>query len=375
MRILMIGPFPPPIHGMSLANITLKEGLGKRAHQIVTIDTHTGRTFGNLKNQGRFSFQKVWGSLVGIVKGIWAILFGFQPEFVYITPAQSQWGYLKYTPFIFAAAIRRIPTFIHIHGGYFRTMFDGSRGWKRWLIEKSLSLLTGVIVLGSSLRYMFEGIVPEEKILYCPNGVENDIFASEEEINQKIKNLNIEPEVKVLYMSNLMRSKGVLDLLEAVMVLKNEGHAIHLNIAGAIEPDIEQEIEEYFKLLGEAVTYHGVVQGQVKKDLFLKNEIFCLPSGHPLGEGQPLSILEAMANGCFIVTTDIGGIKDIASGPWATFVNKHDPTDLALKLKTPINASVLRQGWEEAKRKYIQGIFIKRIEEILDRAMKLDGKA
>ena len=358
----MIGPLPPPIHGMSLANRMLRDGLLERGHKVETLNTHTGTSFGNLKNQGRFTPSKLVRSVCQILRGIVLILFGPKLDVVYITPAQSEWGYLKYTPFIFSSAIRKTKVFIHIHGGYFRTMFDASKGWKRRLIKKSLDCLSGAIVLGPSLRNMFEGLMPEEKIFVCPNAVEDEIFATKEEIEEKISLWEKDDTIRIVYLGNLMRSKGIIDLLEAVKGLQKEGFKVHLDVAGAIEPDVEQEVRKFFSELGEIVTYHGVVQGRQKKNLLLRNYAFCLPSKHPFGEGQPISILEAMANGCGIVTTNHGGIKDVAEKAFSLFWDKGDnenqPLEIVLK-QTKSDLSLF--AWEAACKNYREKKFVNNI--------------
>jgi len=65
----------------------------------------------------------------------------------------------------------------------------------------------------------------------------------------------------------------------------------------------------------------------------LRNYIFCLPTYYP-NEGQPISILEAMANGCAIVTTDHGGIKDVVTKENGIFVGKSNPCDLKNALQS-----------------------------------------
>lgn len=332
MRILMIGPFPPPIHGMSLANRMLRDGLVERGHQVATLNTRTEISFGNLKNQGRFTPKRLVGSVSQIIKGIVRILFSPSLDVVYITPAQSEWGYLKYTPFIFSSTLRGVRVFIHIHGGYFRTMVDASKGWKRGLIKMSLDRISGAIVLGQSLRYMFEDLVPDGKIFVCPNAVEDEIFATKEEIEEKIRRWEKDDTIRIVYLSNLMRSKGILDLLEAVKTLKNEGIKVHLDVAGAIEPDVESEVRQYFSELERVVNYHGVVQGLKKKDLLLRNYIFCLPTYYP-NEGQPISILEAMANGCIPFVTTHAGVRDIVSLDSGFFVPASCPDLLAGSLR------------------------------------------
>ena len=52
------------------------------------------------------------------------------------------------------------------------------------------------------------------------------------------------------------------------------------------------------------------IDGERKKELYLSSHIFCLPTYYPY-EGQPISILEAYATGCVVITTPHGGIPDI----------------------------------------------------------------
>lgn len=374
MKILIISLFPPPITGVSLASQMLSEGL-KRDHAIEKVNMITGKSFGNLSNQGKASFGKLVKTLHKTSQCLFKVIFSSGLDTIYITPGQTVAGYIKYAPIIWAARIRKIPCFIHIHGGYFRTMYDGLRGWKKRAVDNSLKGLAGAIVLGPSLRVMFEGLVPDKKIFVCENGVEDEFFATEEEIRQKIERYNTDDTIRVVYLSNLMESKGILDLFEAVKMLRNRGKKIHLDVAGAIEPVIADRVEAYLKELGDSVTYHGVVQGEKKKELLLNNFIFCLPSKHPYGEGQPISILEAMANGCVIVTTDHGGIKDIVNEEYGVFVEKNNPEAISKALcGEPLHENSILRSWQEADAKYHVDWFVERIEDILLSKVSREGK-
>ena len=57
------------------------------------------------------------------------------------------------------------------------------------------------------------------------------------------------------------------------------------------------------------IIYHGDVCRNQKKQLFSKAHIFILPTLY--AEGQPVSILEAYASGCAVITTGQKGIMDI----------------------------------------------------------------
>lgn len=366
MRLVMLGPFPPPIHGMSLANEMLYKGLTKN-HEVYRVNTKSGLILEDISKQGKFNLKKIYYAIWPIIKGVTTILFGKRLDVIYITPGQSGLGYIKYIPFMWAANVRSIPYFIHIHGGSFRDEYDKTSGIKRKLINYSLKRLAGAIILGDSLKYMFQGLIPDEKIYICENGVEDDIFATEEEIEKKVAQYDADDTIRILYLSNLLKTKGILDLFEAIKLLNNRNIKVHLDVAGSIEPEIEDEVNRYLSELGESAKYHGVVTGQKKKGLLLRNYIFCLPTYYP-NEGQPISILEAMACGCTIVTTDQGGIRDIVNSTYGSFVDKKDPTGLAEAIINSYKCYNDKgiNGWKIAKDKFTLNDFYERIELILD---------
>ncbi len=197
---------------------------------------------------------------------------------------------------------------IHLHGGGIRsTVFE-----KYPLLEAMnrffLKRVGGVIVLGPSLVNIFKGRMNSERIHVVPNFSEDYLFCDEQEIEKKF--FNIKP-MRILFLSNLIDGKGHNELLDAYksldQKLKNE---IELHYAGSIESEddkkrILQAAEEE-----RTIFYHGTVTGEEKRKLLAGSHVFCLPTYYPY-EGQPISILEAYASGCVVLTTDQGGIGDI----------------------------------------------------------------
>lgn len=366
MKILMIGPFPDPITGMSVSNQMLLAGLKENGHEVEFIDSNAERTFTSLKAQGKFSLKKILNSVRPIAIGCYKILFE-KFDVVYITPAQSYLGFMKYTPFINVAKSKNIKCYIEFHGGFVRIMYDSVDEKKKQALKSYFNKTSGVIVLGNSLTKMFDGILDKSKVLVCENGVQDEYMLAESGFIEKLHNNEKIEELKLLYLSNLMLSKGILDLMKACIKLKGENFKFHLNLAGNIESEIVEEVEAMIGELGDSVTYHGVVQGEKKAALLKENHVFCLPTYYP-NEGQPISILEAMGNGLAIITTTQGGIIDIfMDGENGAVCNKKDPDSIySAIMKCNENYRVYsKKNYYESLSKYNRKAFVGRIENII----------
>jgi glycosyltransferase involved in cell wall biosynthesis len=79
-----------------------------------------------------------------------------------------------------------------------------------------------------------------------------------------------------------------------------------------------------------------------------------------------------MANGCVIVTTDHGGIKDIVNEGYGVFVEKNSPNSVVEGIeKAMINYLKKSEfAWTIASSKYKMSDFAKRVESTLNHSMK-----
>ena len=106
------------------------------------------------------------------------------------------------------------------------------------------------------------------------------------------------------------KSKGYEYLLNEIEKMPQSlTRSFYFNFAGSFRNKKEKEIFEKKINSFNNITYHGFVNENEKYKLYKKAHIFCLPT--QLMEGQPISILEAYASGCFIITTNKPGIMDI----------------------------------------------------------------
>ena len=128
---------------------------------------------------------------------------------------------------------------------------------------------------------------------------------------------------RILYMSNLMESKGYYRLLTACKQLLQEGYLLNVEFCGAfVESVAEKGVEAIArqrqsqfldeisrKPLDSAIRYRGTVSGNQKHECFDKANLMVLPTDYPW-EGQPLSIIESMARGIPVISTRHAGIPE-----------------------------------------------------------------
>lgn len=300
-KILMITPLPPPMTGQALACQILYEHLLNTHNDVENINLSKQSFVSGVDSFSRI--KEIFGVLVQVFKK------SSSADQIYFTPAESIAGNLK-DLLIYILIYRRIRnTVIHLHGGAgMRKILCNKRNPLRYLNAFFISKMQGVIVLGDRLADIYDGLIAADKIHIAPNFSQPDYFISTKDLKQKYKKNG---PINIIFLSNLLPGKGYDDLLNGYKKLPPEYRDIvHLDFAGGFENDDAKN--NFIAAISDMpnVIYHGVVSGEKKKKLLQEATVFCLPTYYPY-EGQPISILEAYASGCVVLTTDHSGIFDI----------------------------------------------------------------
>lgn len=169
-----------------------------------------------------------------------------------------------------------------------------------------------------------------------------------------------------LFLGKLSEAKGLTVLLRAVQRLRMRGHSFRLLVGGnGDEHAFRHEVEQLG--LSDTVDYLGWVSGKQKALLLASADIFVLPSR---SEGFPVSIVEAMAFGASIVSTNIPGVIDaITHRREGLLVPPDDVDALSDALAALITTPELRvQLSVAARRRFIERFTIQRTAEELARA-------
>ncbi|MFH0876266.1 MAG: glycosyltransferase [archaeon] len=168
-------------------------------------------------------------------------------------------------------------------------------------------------------------------------------------------------ENSVLFVGNLIKIKDPITFIEAVNILFKKNKKLTVTIVGIgdMEEEIAAKIEEY--KLGKVVKLLGRVEHNEIKKLYLKSKVYVCSS---IGEGLPNTIIEAIACGCRVVATDVGGIPEIGvvENKCGTLVTPGDAALFASAIEdelakkenlTGISKITEKFNWEKVARNYI----------------------
>jgi glycosyltransferase involved in cell wall biosynthesis len=184
---------------------------------------------------------------------------------------------------------------------------------------------------------------------------------------------------RLIFLSRLVREKGVYELLEAFEVISRRFPGTELIIAGD-GPELEEMrtwVEHQH--LSDRVRFKGYLRGTQKAKALINADIFVFPTYYP--EGCPISLLEAMAAGLAVITTPVGGIPDVfIHGQNGILLDNVTPNNIAEAVEkllddeaflTKVKENNRRKAWQE----YEASIVTRRIEAIFRKVGRSEQKS
>ncbi len=193
-----------------------------------------------------------------------------------------------------------IKTVVHFHFGRIPEL-QKQNNWEWILICKVMRLCDTAVVMNrpSEKTLLASGFT---NVKYLPNPLAMNVLKRIEEMKD---NYNRTPR-RLLYAGHVIKTKGVYELVEACSQIPN----IELRVVGKCLPEVEADLKaiacgkdhgKWLNIVGE-VDHDSVLAELLQADMFV------FPS---YTEGFPNVILEAMACGCPIISSDVGAIPEM----------------------------------------------------------------
>jgi colanic acid/amylovoran biosynthesis glycosyltransferase len=216
----------------------------------------------------------------------------------------------------------------------------------RWALETKINQAKFVACISYFCRsqaMFFSSFEMWEKLTIVHCGVDPKFFKSAVHHDQN-KNL--------LCVGRLSAAKGFPILLEAVSLIKEDLPEVHLTVIG--DGEDRATLEKLSQQLGisQQVSFVGYKSQNEVRDYVSQTDVFVLPS---FAEGVPVSLMEAMASGVPVVSTQIAGISELVEdGVSGYLVPPGDVKATAEKVIALLRSAPLRQEFGRAGRAKVE---------------------
>ncbi len=383
MRVCFVSRrFFPTISGMSVYAVNLLRELVRMGHDVTMVSQYRGDPLGTkvygggppppvpgvnvigleaLGEQSGGNFEQDIATMVR------TILEEHRKQPFDILHAQ--YGYPTGLAAMEASRELGIPNLVSIQGG------DGHWVGTCCSTHKAAMLAVlghaGALLIGS--RSFAEEVnhnhgTPLERFTIVPGAVEVARFRPRE--GWQPGALIEEGQVRLLYHGRVDRRKGVLDLLDAFALLRDAGDLNLKLIVSGIGPDSDATAARVNELgLEDDVNLTGYAAYEAVPQIYHRGDIFLSPT---YAEGFSNTILEAMASGLPIVSTQAVGVVDcLRDEDNALLVQPTDVPALAAAIRrmvedTPLRTRLARRAYDEVQDKYAWPVIARQIAGVYD---------
>lgn len=342
-RILVVGPVPPPSHGVTVMTAAVLDVVRNARWRVVHVDTSDHRDIGNI---GKLDLGNVILAF-GHIGRFACTLLGARPDVVYVPLSQGVAGFLRDGVFLLLSRLSPASVVVHAHGAQYGEFYRRMPRAVRRIMRLCLARVGSIIVLAEAQRCQFNGWASRRaRVEVIPNGV-RDEWPDGPPQRQPSEGGT------VLFLGNLLRQKGFLDVLDAIPMVLRSVPGARFMFAG--EPARDEATAAFVGAqvrepgVGDAITVAGVVGPSKRHSLLETADIFAFPPRWD--EGQPLVALEVMSAGLPLVVTSSGGLTEtVRDGVDAIIVPKHDPEAIAAAITRLLKDPALRAAMGAAGR-------------------------
>lgn len=336
-RTLFFCTFPPPYTGQTVGTEAFYELLGDDL-ELTCIDI--ADPWRDERRYGHFGLRYA-RFFSGKLRELRRVLASASYDTLYVVLAASALGHLRDAVILRSARphVKRIVA--HVHSGNFHENFQ--RRWHRRASQSVLHNIDTFLFSSAGLRDLSLPFISEADARVVPNMVDKAVRFSEAEAEAKIERRKTRRQFRVVYISNMLPSKGFEDLADALGMLhaRNfdniEAHFVGGWPAGVSESAFRKRLADLG--IDSWAHVHGSVMDRERIRGFLADaDAFVLPTYYPV-EAQPFAIVEALNSATPVVATRHASIPDyVLDGTNGYLVEKQSPSEIAAALERLIDS-------------------------------------
>lgn len=258
----------------------------------------------------------------------------------------------------YAGLLAGVPTLIHVEHNSRERYNLWSLAQAKWLSKRTKHIIG---VSDGVRNHLIDLGFPDGKIKSIPNGIKTDKFQDADAFPYRERACNI------VMCARFSSQKDHETAIRALKILKQNGHTPNLILAGTGKKKYENRARSL--ALDLDLSSQVVFLGHCTDvpALLMKNQIFLLSTHY---EGMPLALIEGMAAGCAVVSSDVIGVREVISnGENGLLTPEADPKHLAAALEKIITTpefgrKLANQGRHDATHKHDIQLMRKRYEQL-----------
>lgn len=305
MRILILGPFPPPLGGMAVQGALLERKIREEGLEVRRLRTNPA--LGPIR---RIPLLRTLAA--GIVHAVALPVAILRADVVHVLAASGFYYLARVAPAVLLGRLAGRRVVVNYRGGLAGSFF-ARHGW--WA-DRVLRLAHAVTVPSAFLGRVFaaRGIATVE----VPNITDLDRFTFRERAAlapRLLVNRNFEPIYNV----------GLA--VEAFARVRARHSAATLTLAGEGPEEASLRARVAALGLGDSVAFPGRIANDAMPALYDAHDVWLNPTDV---DNMPVSVLECLASGLPVVSTSAGGVPDLVTHEReALLVPPRDPEAMA----------------------------------------------
>lgn len=331
-RLALVGPLPPPSGGMANQTLQLSRLLAEEGVQVEIVQVNP-------------PYSPAWIGGIPVVRAMARLLpYLFRlwraagRNKLFHVMANSGWSWhLFAAPAIWIAYLRGIPAVVNYRGGEAESFLRGNAGIVRFSMKRASDL----VVPSGFLQQIFGHFGMAARIV--PNIIDLAKFHPGEARNG---------EFHIVVARNLEPLYDIASGLRALALLLRRHPGTRMSVAGS-GPE-RANLEKLARELGIAKQVHftGRLDSMEMADLY-RNASLSLNTA--LADNMPNSVLEALASGLPVVSTDVGGVPFLVrDGETALLVKPGDAEAMAGAMARLIEDDALRAALISNGREFVK---------------------
>lgn len=308
LHVGLVGPLPPPAGGMANQTRQLAELLRQGGAEVTLVQTNA-------------PYRPSWAARLPVVRALFRLLpylvrlwrMAGRCDVVHLM-ANSGWSWhLFATPAIWISHWRGTPVVVNYRGGEAGAFLERSQRMVRASMRKTAAL----VVPSAFLQGVFAQFGMPSVIV--PNVVDLALFHRRGARDAQAPHVVVARNLEALYDN--------ATALRAFAILRSRFPDARMTVAGSGPEEARLRALTEELGLGACVTFAGRLDRNAMAALYRQGDVVLNPS---LADNMPNSVLEALACGVPVVSTNVGGVPFLVrDGVTALLVAPADPPAMA----------------------------------------------